>query len=180
MADQNEDKFVHEREQQKIEDIRRERRLAALQKEEREGIAAALDTTEDVAEEALSLGFDAETSRILHLIPLIHVAWADGSVSRAERTAVLEAAAKRGLDPKDEAYAFLEELLDRKPTDLFFERANHVIVKLLEHHGEEADDILAQLDIVAKASGGFFGLKNSISDEEETLIAELKTIFKHD
>ena len=67
-----EDKYFKQRELERREAARRERELAALRQTEREGIAEVLNTTEEIAEEALELGFSQETARVLPLIPLIH------------------------------------------------------------------------------------------------------------
>ena len=53
------------------EKLRRARELEALYRTEREGIATRLHTTQEVAEEALELGFSRETARVLPLVPLI-------------------------------------------------------------------------------------------------------------
>ena len=87
-----EDKYFKQRQLERREQARRERELTALRETEREGIAEVLNTSEEIAEEALELGFSQETSRVLPLIPLIQVAWVDGSVSSAEERAILDLA----------------------------------------------------------------------------------------
>ena len=99
--------------------------------QERQGIAATLYTSDDVASEALALGFSAATSRVLPLIPLIQVAWADGSVSSAEERTVLEAAEQRGLVKGSESFALLHSLLVEQPPARFFERVNRVIAHMI-------------------------------------------------
>ena len=43
------------------------------------------------------LGFSRDTVTILHLVPLVQVAWSDGEVTEAERTKICEVAALRGV-----------------------------------------------------------------------------------
>jgi hypothetical protein len=175
----SEDSYFQEREQEKLAALRRKRQLAALRDEEREGIAAVLGTDDEVAEAAMLLGFDAETSRILFLIPLIQVAWADGSISKAENERVRQLAADRGIDLKSPASEFLELLLNQQPSDSFFDRTNELIRRLLKSESAEAGsaDLLAHCKDVAKVSGGFFGFGNAIDGQEQSLLKELASLF---
>lgn len=178
MSDE-EEKYIKRAESDQISRIRRKRQLEALQKEERDGIASVLHSSDDVAAAALELGFDKETARILHLVPVIQVAWADGIIQDDERRSVLEMAKERGITETSAAYDFLELLLEKRPSDLFFERTNQVIAHLLERDasGLETAEVLDRAREVAEASGGFFGLGNKISDEEKALIDDLADLF---
>lgn len=178
MSDE-EQKYIQRSESDQIARIRRQRQLEALRQEEREGIASVLDSSEDVAEAALDLGFDQETSRILHLVPVIQVAWADGEIQDAEREKVLAMATNRGIEESSAAYDFLELLLEKKPSDLFFERTNQVIAHVLERDasGLETADVLDRAREVAESAGGFFGFGNKVSDEEKELIDDLADLF---
>ena len=175
----SEESYFQEREQEKLAALRRERQLAALRQEERAGIAAVLGTDDEVAETALQLGFDAETSRILFLIPLIQVAWADGSISGAENDSVRDLAANRGINLDSPASEFLERLLSEKPADAFFDRTNELIQRLLKSESGDAQstDLLAHCKAVAAASGGFFGIGNPIAGQEQSLLEELASLF---
>lgn len=177
MSDE-EDKYIKQAESDQIARIRRERQLAALRKEEREGIANILGTDEDVANEAMELGFDRATARVLHLVPLIQIAWADGTIQSDEREAVLQAAHDHGVQRGSAAYEFLELLLEQRPSDLFFERTNRVIAHVLANdvEGREADDLLTRARSVARSAGGVFGF-GSVSKEEQKLIDELAIMF---
>ncbi len=180
MSDE-EDKYIKQTETDQIARIRRERMLAALRQEEREGIAAVLHTDEAVAEEAMELGFDRSTARVLHLVPLIQMAWADDSVQEGEREEILKIADQNGIERGTPAYEFLELLLAQRPTDLFFERTNRVIRHLLANNatGAEAETLIEQARAVAEAAGGIpiLGL-NKISKEERDLIDKFANIFK--
>lgn len=175
----NEDKYVHDREQEKIDKIRRERQLKAIQAEETEGIAHILNTTDEIAAEALALGFDKKTSRILHLVPLLQVAWADGDVDQDEKEAILSAARRNGVDDRSEAYDFLSLLMEKQPSDTFFSRVHAVIASLIESESLEKADLFREMENVADASGGLFGFGKT-SASEKKLISELKTILKLD
>ncbi len=172
----DEDKYAHDRDQEKIDKIRRDRQLAAIKNDEKAGIAAILDSSDAVAEEAMDLGFDKKTVRILHLVPLLQVAWSDGILDKDEKAAILKAAAKHGVEDGTEAYEFLELLTSQQPSDSFFKRTQHVIASLLDTDVEK-EEILKDIESVAQASGGLFGL-GKISAGERELIAELKSILK--
>jgi hypothetical protein len=178
MSDE-EEKYIKQSESDQIARIRRQRQLEALRQEERDGIAKVLHSSDDVADAALELGFDRETARILHLVPVIQVAWADDTIQPDEREKVLTLARDRGISETSPAYEFLELLLDKKPSELFFERTNQVIAHLLERDasGLETADLLEQARDVAQAAGGFFGFGDKISDEEKELIEELTELF---
>ncbi|MEC9398934.1 MAG: hypothetical protein VYE40_17675 [Myxococcota bacterium] len=174
-----EDKYFKQRELERREAARRERELAALRQTEREGIAEVLNTTEEIAEEALELGFSQETARVLPLIPLIQVAWVDGSVSTAEERAILDLAVARGLEKGTPSFDFLTRLLAERPADLFFERTNRVIAELVQADPDSwvKKTVPELCKEVADASGGFFGLGNRISKEEQDLIDEIAELL---
>lgn len=43
-------------------------------------------------------GYDRHTVRILHLVPILQIAWVDGEISKAEREEILRLAAARGVN----------------------------------------------------------------------------------
>lgn len=180
MSNKEEEKFFQQREKERHERQRRESELAALAQVEREGIAASLHTDDDVAAEALALGFDAQTARVLPLMPLIQVAWADGSVSGAEESKVLEFAQSRGLQPETAPYRFLKRVLVERPSDLFFERVNRVLMHIVQADPSSwvKKSIPELCKEVAEASGGVLGVfGEKISDEERELIDQLTAQF---
>lgn len=175
MSTKEEEKYFQQIEAERHEQKRRERELEALRQQERTEIKSSLHTSEDIAQEALELGFDADTARVLPLLPLIQVAWVDGKVTSPEEKSVLELAQSRGVEPNTPAYNFLRRLLLEQPSDVFFERVTNVILHMVEEDPTSwVTQTLPDLCLaVAKASGGFFGLFDSVSDEERLLIQEL-------
>ncbi len=177
-SEEEEEYFQRESVEKKAK-IRRERQLKALRQEERENIARALNTSEDVAEEAMELGFDAETARVLPLVPLIQVAWADGKVTGRQFDKVKVKAQKFGVEKDTPAYEFLELLLLEEPTGIFFDRVNKVIRNIVDDDpgGDIHTNVLSWSKAVAEASGGFFGLTNPISKNEGAVLDEFAEIF---
>ena len=177
-SDEEEEYFQREDIEKKAK-LRRERQLKALRQEERANIAEKLNTSEEVAAEAMELGFDAETARVLPLVPLIQVAWADGKVTRAQADKVKTKAKSFGVEPDTPAYRFLNLLLDEQPTELFFRRVNKVIRSIVDDDpgGDIDSNVLDWSKAVAESSGGFFRLTNPISKREQSVLEELAAII---
>ncbi len=182
MTSDEEEKYFEAKEAEWRDDVRREKRLEAIQRKEKEGIADALHTSEEVAEEALELGFDRDTARVLPLVPLIQMAWADDNVSSAESRTVRELAKRFGLEPESEAFEFLRLMLSERPSELFFERVNRVVRHLISEDSDSwsRDSLVELVEEVAKASGGFFGLTSPINAEERELLQEFAEEFAVD
>ena len=120
------------------------------------------------------LGFTRETVTILHLVPLVQVAWSDGRVSEAERAKILEVAALRGVTPGTPGYLMLAKLLNTRPSDRDFDVCWRIIRAVLTAWPEEKRrafevSLPAYATEVASASGGLLGF-GSISAEERTAL----------
>ncbi|RAL20558.1 hypothetical protein DL240_16100 [Lujinxingia litoralis] len=176
---EEEEKYIKQQEAAKLQELRREKQLEAIRQQEREAIAASLNTDEEVAAEAMALGFDAETARVLPLLPLIQMAWADGTISNAETAKVQELADRFGIAEGTPAANFLTMLLEEEPTDHFFSRANVVIAHMIDEdpEGTMGEDMIKWSKAVAEASGGFFGLTNPIAKEEGALLDDFARLF---
>ncbi len=176
---EEEEEYFQREDAEKKAKLRRERQLQALRDEERTSIADQLNTTEEIADEAMALGFDSETARVLPLVPLIQVAWADGKVTRAQAQKVQAKAQKFGVNPDTPAYEFLNLLLDEKPTGVFFDRVNQVIRSIVDDNieGDIRSNVLGWSKAVAEASGGFFRLTNPISKNERKVLDEFAELF---
>ena len=177
-SDEEEEYFQREDVEKKAK-LRRERQLEALRQQERANIAEALNTTEEIAQEALDLGFDAETARVLPMVPLIQVAWADGKVTRAQAEKVEKKAEKFGVEPDTPAHEFLHMLLEEEPTGVFFDRVNQVIRNIVDDDidGDIRSNVIGWSKAVAEASGGFFGLTNPVSKNEKKVLDEFAELF---
>lgn len=182
MSSDEEDKYFERKQSEWREDVRRNKRLEAIRKKEKESIQQELQTSEEVAKEALELGFDKDTARVLPLVPLIEMAWADGDVSSAEDRTVRELAKRFGLEPDSEAFDFLTLMLREEPSDVFFERVNGVVAELVDQNPDNWDrnSLVEIVEQVAEASGGFFGLTDPINADEQELLEEFAELFDVD
>ena len=62
-----------------------------------------------IVERLLALGVRPETVTALSLVPLVEVAWADGSLDDNERRVILERAGTSGLAPGSTEHALLDD-----------------------------------------------------------------------
>ena len=150
-----------------------ERRRAQREKlEARAKMMEALGTDEpDVAKAIRELGFAPETIEVFYILPLVHVAWADGKITRGERAMIFGALEARGAshDHTDEASQLLASLLEERPGKTFMERS----LELLEHISGEKVVGMTMCIKVAESSGGFLGFGDPVSDEEKKAIREI-------
>ena len=155
-------------------------RQAHALKEKREVAKAAGTADLDLAEHIEHLGFDHDSAKAFDLLPLVHVAWADGKVSRNERATVLQLLEKRGFGRDSSAFLLFESLLEEKPDDAFFSESEGLLKRLLADRPERTENILELCVQVAEASGGFWGLTSAIADEERDLITQIGNRFGDD
>ena len=128
---------------------------------------------EQIVRRIAELGFNAETASVLHLMPLIAVAWADDSVSSREREAILTAARAHGIEPGTEAATLLASLLEQRPKEDVLDQILEVIKDVLAARDMHPASIVDACLNVADASGGFLGFGNRISDEEKAQIEKI-------
>lgn len=133
-------------------------------------------------EQLQELGFTPATIPLLPLIPVLQVAWAEGGVSVAERTAILNLARSRGIEVGSDADYQLVEWLDRRPSGETFHQATRLVAAMVEHPGEgfddmTADDLLNYCEQIAHASGGIFGI-GALSEGERKALEEIAVQLK--
>jgi hypothetical protein len=143
--------------------------------------ALAAKTGKEVAviEELFQKGAGRETIVALALIPMVEVAWADGSVSSAERAAVLKVAENSGMPKDGPGYRILNEWLAQNPEGKLLATWKEYLRTLAPTLSEKAkhflrDEVGRRAENVAKASGGFLGIGDKVSVEEEKVLREIK------
>ena len=170
-----EEDFFKRQEQELIEKMRRKAEAAA---ERRQMAEATGITDEEIISNLQELGYNRDTVSLLHLVPLVEVAWADDGVSARERELILEVAKSRGMEEGSPAHQQLSEWLTHCPEPEFFERTLRVIRALLEslppdQREKGARDLVSYSTSIAQASGGFLGLGQKVSPEERAAIERL-------
>lgn len=175
MSSDEEDAYFRQREMERREDRRRQMAKAAKELQEARGVAKATGTDDmDLAERIRKLGFTGETATVFDLLPLILVAWADGSVSRAERQTIFTVLEHRNIARDAEAFVAVESLLEEKPSEAFIEESMDALRDLMADRADaKTAEMIELCAAIADASGGFLGLVKRVSEEERELIAKI-------
>jgi len=131
---------------------------------------------ERLQEDLRRLGLDHGDAALVALLPLVEVAWSDGSVADTERERILEAATSHGLLDAH-GQELLAGWLSEQPSAFFLDTGRRVLQEL----GRRGDvpiggqGIVALCFSVADAAGGLFGFGTISATEREAIgrIAEL-------
>ncbi len=173
--------YFRKKEQELIEKMRRRAELA----EERQKMAETIGITdEEVLRDLQELGYTRESVRLLYLVPLVYVAWAEGEVTKRERELIYEVARLHGISEGTPAYQQLKNWLDRRPSEEFFQRTLRIVGALLEALPPEKRetskrDLVSYCTQVASISGGILGLVHKISDAEQALLERIINELEH-
>jgi tellurite resistance protein len=155
-------------------------KLASEKQQEQMAQATGIHDAE-VLEALQELGYTPETVSLLHLVPLIQVAWASGDVSEKERELIVHAARSRGVALGSASDRQLNEWLTKKPADSFFAntlRAIRIFVEALpgNQRRDARQDLLTYCRSIADASGGFLGF-GAVSNEEHAALEAIAAIL---
>jgi hypothetical protein len=171
--------FFHAQEQQLLAEFR-----GRLEKLDRRAQLAAASGIHDeaVLDRLIELDIAPETLAAMTVVPLVHVAWADGTVQPEERRAIIQAARDAGVQPRDGHYPLLEYWLNEKPNRAMLEAWELYIRALCQRLTPEEiaqlkRDVLTLARKVAQAAGGLLGLGNRISKAERRVLDELEKSF---
>jgi hypothetical protein len=164
----NEEDYFQKRDRELIEKLKKQAEAQQQLRElgERVGI-----TDPEVSRELADLGFTPDTVKLLPLVPVLEMAWAEGGVTPEERKMVVDVARARGVDEGSAADRQLVEWLDRRPDESVFRRAGRLIGALLSdgRFNITPDDIIKYSEAIADASGGLFGIRRVSAEERATL-----------
>ncbi len=174
-----EEAFFAQENRKLLEKMREE----ATAKERRAALAEALTVDDPVILDALvELDIDAQTATAFSLVPMIEVAWADGEVQAAERKALMDAAASRGIEPGSTTARLLENWLTRPPQRELHDTWRRYLEALAgkldaEQRQHLRDRVIGNARAVAEAAGGFLGLGSKISKGEQAVLDEIEAIL---
>ncbi|MCA9540024.1 MAG: hypothetical protein KC620_14100, partial [Myxococcales bacterium] len=169
-----EETYFHKKDQELLEKLR----TKLMREQAAEGIKAHTGVTDEALLARLAeIGITAETVPVLHLMPLLQVAWADGEIQPDERDLLLEAAHATGVNegPAREA---LDAMLKTCPSAEHFAAAlDFIRLMLAALPGDKADAARGNLEDlalrIADASGGIFGMFRKIDADERTALHEI-------
>jgi hypothetical protein len=170
-----EEEYFRKKEQELLEQIRRRTALQSRREELAEATGIA---DEEILATLREMGYTRETVELLHLVPLVQVAWASGSVTPRERELVLRLSEWRGVRKDSPAWEQLNNWLDERPSDNFFLKTLRIIRRLLDSQTMKEQvtgrtDLISFCIRIANASGGFLGIGSKISEGEQTALDQI-------
>ena len=174
-----EEEYFHRKERELIEKMR----VRAAGEEQRRRLGQETGVgDDDVLRDLQELGYTPETVMLLHLVPLIQTAWAEGGVTQKERDLIVKAARSRGITAGSPADQQLDLWLAQRPSDELFETTLRAIRTILQAQPDDAraaseKDLLALASAIATASGGIVGFR-AVSDEERQILAHISEELK--
>jgi hypothetical protein len=128
------------------------------------------------------LGVPHEAYRIVSLLPLVYVAWADGKIQKPERTLIVGIARDRGLLAHGGQQA-LERWLDEPPSRSRLKADIAMLNELArsphaaDFDADEGQLLLAWCQDVADAAGGLLGLRSARRDEEADTLKTIAAVL---
>lgn len=118
------------------------------------------------------LGFDGEAQEVFDLLPLVHVAWADGEVQKKERAKILGLVAQR-VGREGKAWRLMVTLLEERPSDEYLEESLAVLRQMLGAEPARAKDVVDACMRVAKSAGGFMRVFHRIGKSERVVLQRI-------
>jgi hypothetical protein len=155
------------------EELRRRLRDMDQARRNKEALSAASGITDDaVLGKLAALNIGSDTLAALSLVPLVAVAWADGSIDEKERSVAFSKAAEMGLDKEGIGHQLFKLLATWKDYigALSAAMSPEAVVALRQ-------ELLDRARAVADAAGGILGLVMRVSPAEENVLKELEQAF---
>lgn len=126
------------------------------------------------------LGIPTDRLHLVALLPLVEVAWSDGSVADEERRMILAIADKHGL-LSDGDRKVVEDWLSEKPSGLFLHHARLLMGELASRMPQELGptEVVAWCWALAAVAGGLFGTRAmSVSSDEKAALERVAEALK--
>lgn len=164
--------YLHRIESERLRRLRGACDLERLRAE----LGAELDLRDgSLLERLIELGITADTAAAFEAVPLVQVAWADGSIACAERWCVLRAATAVGVELGSPAHAQLELWLRHPPEEAIFDAwlafaSGHANEGA---HAETLRRLLIEVRDVAEVAGGLLGFRK-VSPAERKVISHVE------
>ena len=138
----------------KVKDLTDRERLTDISPKAADGLNERRDSLEENQHAPAT-----DLEKLTPLVPLVHVAWAEGRVTKRERELIFAAAKRRGIGEDSKAYGRLNDWVDFHPTEEFYMSS---LMRLSKEMGDlpAEERALLRLDLlsdcvnIAEASGG--------------------------
>jgi len=169
---ESEEEYFHRRDAELIDEMSKH----AAAEQERRLLAEASRIDDPKTLHALErLGYTHTTVVLLPLVPLIELAWIDGTISPIERNGIVAMAVKCGIAETSPAHGELMAWLDRRPTAEFFEETWRAIEMMLASAPEgerlaRKRSLIEDCQQFAVASCERFGWASRICKEKRKLL----------
>lgn len=161
------------------EELIRKLRAADPARPERERLAEASGLRDAaLLDRLVALGIGSGTLAALSLVPLVIVAWSDGTLGEKERAAILSAAHDNGLDGTGPGRELLAQWLAKPPPPALLQAwTDYVHALSPETRAVLHRQVMDRATQVAEAAGGLLGLLSGISAVEKATLARLEAAF---
>lgn len=137
----------------------------------------------EIKESLATLGFTPENCRVLMLLPLVYVAWADGKLEEVE-IARIDEIAKEKFHLGTRGLAILDNWLIERPSREYFNFGLQELFLLAQTeegeplvHPEELHELLAHAEAVARATEHALDAPNAVVPEEVAALKELAKVL---
>lgn len=175
-----EDAFFARQDEALLERLRERDRVA----ERKQALTRVSGVADDgVLDHWVALNLAPAAVAALAWVPLVLVAWADGTLAAAERKAVRDAAASAGLAGHAEAMALLDAWLATPPgqdIEQAWREYAHAMAAGLSPDARASmeRETIGRARRIAEAAGGFLGLGNRVSAAERQVLDRLAAAFR--
>jgi hypothetical protein len=171
--------FFRKRDAELIAEIR-QREIGQNRKKTLAEVSGIKD--QSLLDELVAHDIHAETLAAFSLVPIIEVAWADGTIQPGERDILLEAISEAGIPRDGIAFQLMESWLDERPTPKLMKLWSNYTKALMNVLPPEAAErirrtVLTRARSVAEAAGGFLGF-GRVSKAEEKMLQSLEAAFE--
>src|SRR2546425_4338548 len=168
------------KEDQRLTAKLRELKAKEASREELSRISGIKNTA--ILDRLVELGAHAEPLVAMSIVPLAEVAWADGAIDAKEKQAILDRAAKPGVNPGSTGHDLLKSWLERRPEPRLLTAWIHMVQGINENLTAEQVEALRaglveRVQAVARASGGVLGM-GKVSSAEAEMIRQLESAFR--
>ncbi|KAA1261991.1 hypothetical protein LF1_45520 [Rubripirellula obstinata] len=150
-------------------------REKTLREGKRKRLSEIIQVTDEASlDELIDQGIDEETVAVLLLVPLVFVAWADGRVTEAERSAVIECVSQYSQEHTDAFVQIVEPWLQKQPSETLWGAWGAYIQALRDKSSDTVatmlgEKIMEHANRIAKASTSFLSLHRIGPDKQHAL-----------
>ena len=125
-------------------------------------------------------GIDESNFRVIGLLPLVYVAWADGTIQTAERRLIEKAGRQKGW-LNDASQPVLDAWLSTPPSKTEFETGMQLLRGLIDQQrglgssmsAQQLPDLIDLCADVSESAGGMFGMRDAICDDERVALTDV-------